>query len=265
MTAGTWDHHRYCDATEAQLAALLDAADAAGPDEPVPGCPGWTVGDLLRHLGYVHRWAGGMVEAASPDVVPMRDLAGTAPKDPAELRPWFVDGAAALLATLRATDPETVMWAWGSGGRAGFWARRMLHENTVHRCDADVAAGREPAVDAGIAADGIEELLALLPVAPMIAPKTANLRGKGEVLALAAPDAGARWLVRLQPDGFTWTREDAAADPGGPDVSDAQAAVRGNVSDLFLFLWGRRKLGDPRLEFSGDDALLVHWVENSAL
>jgi hypothetical protein len=34
-------------------------ARSAGPDAPVPTCPGWTVRDLLAHQGMVHRWASG--------------------------------------------------------------------------------------------------------------------------------------------------------------------------------------------------------------
>ena len=42
-------------ATEAT--ALAAAAEEAGLDAPVPTCPGWTVNDLVLHIGEVHRWA----------------------------------------------------------------------------------------------------------------------------------------------------------------------------------------------------------------
>ena len=77
---------------------------------------------------------------------------------------------------------------------------------------------------------------------------------------LDAADLGSRWLFRLLPDRFEWTRDD-----GGENAGGADATVRGSASDVFLFLWGRRKLGDSALEFSGNDDLLVHWVENSAI
>ena len=56
--------------------ASLDAAvdrmavwsHAAGPDAPVPTCPGWTVRDLLAHQGMVHRWATAVVRADPADV-----------------------------------------------------------------------------------------------------------------------------------------------------------------------------------------------------
>ena len=42
--------------TQGELMALAAGA-GAGPDDPVPSCPEWTVRDLVRHLGGVHRWA----------------------------------------------------------------------------------------------------------------------------------------------------------------------------------------------------------------
>ena len=36
---------------------LADAAERAGLDALVPPCPPWQVRDLLRHTGYIHRWA----------------------------------------------------------------------------------------------------------------------------------------------------------------------------------------------------------------
>ncbi len=44
--------------------ALMAAAVAgADPDGTVPTCPDWTVRDLVRHMGGVHRWATGFVRA----------------------------------------------------------------------------------------------------------------------------------------------------------------------------------------------------------
>ncbi len=40
---------------------LAGCAAAAGLDALVPTCPGWRVRDLLRHIGFVHRWAAGYV------------------------------------------------------------------------------------------------------------------------------------------------------------------------------------------------------------
>lgn len=48
------DHIR---APEPDGHALAAAADRARLHARVPSCPGWKVRELLRHFGYVHRWA----------------------------------------------------------------------------------------------------------------------------------------------------------------------------------------------------------------
>ncbi|WP_030145073.1 maleylpyruvate isomerase family mycothiol-dependent enzyme [Spirillospora albida] len=251
-----WDHGRFCAALEAENAAFAAGFAEGDLDEPVPSCPGWSVGDLVRHLGGIHRWASGTVRVGAPRRLSLREIGVSFPVVAGDHAEWFAEGAGRLLAILRAADPDAPVWTWGTDRHVRFWSRRMLHETAVHRCDLDLALGRPPVVAPEGAADGIDELLGNLESAAAFAPKIENLRGDGETLLFAAPEG--RWLLRLLPDRFEWTRAD---DP----APRADAVVRGGVSDVFLFLWGRRKLGDPHLEFSGDDDLLVHWVENSAL
>ncbi|QKG26445.1 maleylpyruvate isomerase family mycothiol-dependent enzyme [Actinomadura verrucosospora] len=259
MTGRPWDHARHCAALEAEVAAFADAAAGADLEEPVPSCPGWTVAELVRHLGAMHRWAGGTVRVGAPRRLSLRELGVSFPVVLGDHLPWFGEGAERLLEILRAADPDAPVWAWGVDQHARFWSRRMLFETAVHRADLEIARGRTPAIAPEAAVEGMDELLENLESAAAFAPKVENLRGDGEVLAFEAADAGSRRLLRLFPDRFEWTREDAA------DGGAADASVRGAASDVFLFLWGRRKLGDPALEFTGNDDLLVHWVENSAI
>jgi uncharacterized protein (TIGR03083 family) len=268
MTAEPWTHARHCDAAEAEIAAFAAGLQGADPETPVPSCPGWSVADLASHLGGTHRWAEAIVRTRAQERRGRRELGVTFPSEPGEILPWYVEGGERLLGTLRAGDPDLGVWAWGPDPHVRFWSRRMLYETLVHRCDLDIALGREPVVDARIAVDGIDELLTVLPSAAAFAPKIGNLRGDGTALDFVAADAGIRWRFRLWPDRFDWTPEyieDAGATADGGTAGEAGAAVRGDAADVYLFLWGRRKLGDPRLEFSGDDTLLIHWVENSAI
>ena len=57
------------------------------------------------------------------------------------------------------SDP---VWAFGRLRPASFWGRRMAHETAVHRADAELATGREPAFAPDIAADAIDEWLGFL-------------------------------------------------------------------------------------------------------
>src|SRR5690349_20973843 len=54
---------------------LARAAGVAGEGAGVPTCPGWTVGDLVRHTGTFHRWAArivreGLAGPVAEDAVP---------------------------------------------------------------------------------------------------------------------------------------------------------------------------------------------------
>jgi uncharacterized protein (TIGR03083 family) len=148
---------------------LAAAAERAGPSAPVPSCPGWQVRDLLRHTGYVHRWATEYVvgrhltyrEEPSEEEL----LESTGPGDDASLPDWFREGHARLVSALEQADPDLKCWTFlrGSPSPLAFWARRQAHETTIHRVDAQLAAGVPVAgLDTfapGLAADGIDELI----------------------------------------------------------------------------------------------------------
>ena len=55
------NHLDYCDALGAEITQFADVLATADFDDPVPGCPDWSVGDLAQHLGTVHRWAERLV------------------------------------------------------------------------------------------------------------------------------------------------------------------------------------------------------------
>ena len=152
----------HIDALRREGDLLADAAERAGLDAAVPPCPSWQVRDLLRHTGYIHRWATRHV-AECPDHVldgpPEEEILRGGAPDP-ELLDWFRAGHVALVETLTAADPAlecaTFMPAPSS---LAFWARRQAHETAIHRADAESAAGKIPEYLAGFAADGIDELI----------------------------------------------------------------------------------------------------------
>ncbi len=227
------------------------------PATPVPSCPDWTMANLLGHVGGTHRWVDAMVRDQTDHPYHPGKVDGPPPEDPAELPDWLATGAEKLLATLTGTDPDTAMWAWGPDHHARFWSRRMVHEGTVHRVDAELAAGTEPRVDQDVAVDGICEFLENLPGAEVFAPGVAKLRGSGETLGLIATDTGVGWQITLQPDGFDWAH-------AAPDEA-ADATVSGTASDLYLLVWGRLGIDSGRYEVAGDRARLDHWLTYSAI
>src|SRR5829696_2041244 len=194
------------------------AAAAADFDDDVPTCPGWTVRRLVSHLSRVHRSAmNGVVDGT----VEPPALAARPPED-GRLLSWYDDGLARLLDVLADAEPHL----------PDFWPRRLAHETTIHRFDAELAVhGRAGGFDPGLAA------------------------ARGDVL-VECVDTGDRWLVRLEPGQVRSDRPDRR-----PRRCDAR--ITGPAADLYLVLWGRLAL-DPaepgrtrrgRVEVSGDRAL----------
>jgi uncharacterized protein (TIGR03083 family) len=254
-TCHTRDHQRYCEAVAAEIERFASAVDAADPAAPVPTCPEWTVGELTLHVGGVHRWAGQMVRDVAQERLPNRHVEMGLADGERPGAAWLRRGGKRLVAVLRDADPDGSMWAWGADQHARFWARRMLHETTVHRADAEIAVGREPAIDREVAVDGIDEFLDNLPSARRFAPRVAELTGT-DVLAWEATDHPVRWRIALAPGGFAWSHDD------GP----VAAVVSGRAADLLLLAYGRRAAGEAeRFTVTGDADLVAWWRERSSI
>jgi len=249
--------------TEAERVATL--LDGLGTDDwvrPTPTCPGWTVRKVARHIGTAHRWAAAIVRSDTGEAVNPRTLDLGFPESHAGYGDWIRTGAADLATAIREAGPDKPVWSWGPDQHARFWARRMLHETSVHGADMTLALGNTPKVDPAVAADGIDEFLTVLPSAAAFSPKIRTLTGDGETVHLhavdgdpaAAPEDRAEWLITLEPHGFRWRRAHAKG----------AAAVRGPVGELYLFVWGRRAPGAAELEALGDHVLLDHWVMNAS-
>jgi uncharacterized protein (TIGR03083 family) len=254
-------HEDYCSLLDAEIGRLVEITRNGDPMADVATCPGWTLAKLMKHVGIMHRWTRHLVAERVTEPLSSRDVPVTPPGDPRAYPDWLAEGGADLVATLRAADPGTPVWSWGSRHDAGFWARRMLHETTVHRADADLALGREPHIQAGTAADGIDEFLANVGVAEWMAKPLRELEGAGETLHIHATDTPAadahphgrvsgEWTITLSPGTFTWTHGHGKGD----------VAVRGPMSDLLLLLYGRREPFDGRFEVFGDRDLLARWL-----
>jgi uncharacterized protein (TIGR03083 family) len=225
---------------------LAAAAAAAGLDAAVPSCPDWVVRDLVRHQGGIHRWATSYVSAPRTEMwdVDLDDVVGSWPADP-DLLGWFTDGHAALLEALRNASPDLVCWTFlAAPSPLAMWSRRQAHETTIHRVDAELAAGQVPAaVPPDFAADGVDELLSCFITRP-----GGRLRADpARVLRVSCTDAAGDWLVAIGPSGVTTT---AADGKGGASrqAAEADCHVRGGASDLYLALWNRQ----PAAELSTD-------------
>jgi uncharacterized protein (TIGR03083 family) len=217
--------------------ALGDAA-AADLAATIPAAPGWDAAELLRHVGVVHSRARVVLETATMERPTVENGMLAAPPE-AGLVDWYLTGLAGLVAAIRAIDePDRPAYSFSPAHRyVGFWPRRMGHETTIHRVDAEQGAGRPVGViDPSVAVDGIDEIFAVF-VATFGAGRSP---GDGRTVHLHATDAEGEWLVRFA-DG------DLIVDLGH---AKGDAAVRGPAAELLLWLWGRRRLEE--LEVFGD-------------
>jgi len=243
----------YLEAIARASGEIAAAVRDGGRDAPVPSCPGWTVADLVVHLGNVQRWATAMVSTLAPDRID-RSAMNEEPSADA-LLPWFETASAGLVDALAAADPSTPIWTFTPDHTVRFWFRRQAQEAAVHRWDVDRALGRRAPIDAELATDGVAEWLNLTAVRA-----AAELAGRGETVHLHCTDVGSmgtersgsastgtnvgEWLVSLTPDGPTVD----------PIHAKGDVAARGTASDLDLFLWGR--VDADALEVFGDAGLL---------
>jgi uncharacterized protein (TIGR03083 family) len=231
---------RYLELLDLDLEALLAASDDLAA--AVPGCPGWTVRDLLSHVigVYRHKIAALDTDSAPPprESGDWGDLA--ADEDPREtLRTAY----AALRERLTARDPATPTWTWWPGEqRLGFWIRRMAQETAVHRWDAESAAhgpdGATPIPD-DLATDGVDELLGWLTWEWDDDPRP---EADGQTVLVSTADHS--WTLAFTPTRVTVTG-------GGTDGS---AFVAGEPSGLLLHVWGRP--GDHGVATMGDPLAL---------
>jgi len=233
---------------------LTDEVQRVLPSDPVPTCPGWTVQDLVRHIGGVHRWAATVVRGARLQNLTEQEEAAVmaGPTDPAELTTWFTDGAERLRGSLVEAPEDLRAFVFLKNAPAPrlFWARREAHETTIHRVDALAARlGRIPstneaAVTAAVALDGIDELLT-----GFVPRRSSRLRTDEPFRMTIAPtDPGVAWTVAVSAQPPVVTR---SSDP------HAQGVLTGTSVALYLGLWNR---GDDIAENGTVDAL-GHWRE----
>jgi uncharacterized protein (TIGR03083 family) len=204
---------------------LAAAAERAGLTTPVPTCPDWEVRDLLLHTGRVHRWAATVVEQARTEPVPQT---GFPMPDDEGVVDWFRDGVTELVDVLTAAPSDLDCWKFirDSPSALQFWARRQAHETAIHSVDAEAAAGLPSPIPTSLAADGVDELLC------GFLPRNRELRADTErSILISATDSGDHWLVRYGPDRPVGARV--------PEPVDADSAVAGTASELYLALWNR--------------------------
>ena len=221
-----------------RLARTLETSDVS---TPVVSCPGWTLGDLAYHVGEVHRFWTWIVreQIADPEAAD-RPKATDPPDD--ELASWLRAGVGELVPLLRSVDPATPVWSWAPQHEVAFVQRRMAHETSVHRWDAEDAVGiADAASPADLASDGVSEYFFLA---------TAERYPGHARIGLRATDTGHEWTGWLAGGRLQWSL----------GACDAPGVLVGQASDLLLTLWRRREVGDSRVSLLGDRAAVTEFL-----
>lgn len=254
------DYERYCGEIVEQTDLLVASLGGQDMNTPVPSCPEWSVGQLVRHVGHGHRWATDAVRGQGD--MPrtdraMRELSQYTHEDPAELAGWLRDGARDLEVALREVGPNMRVWTPIPAGKKTpeFFARRFTHETLVHRVDAALALGATFEIPRDLAVDAVDEWLEL---AQVVWPRRdverhRALHGPDSTLHFHATDTHAEWVVDLTGEEFVWRHAH----------EKSAVAVRGPVADLLLVLYRRRTVDAADVEVFGNAELLASWRDVS--
>jgi uncharacterized protein (TIGR03083 family) len=237
---------RFLDTLGIEVELLLDAAHTASVDTPVPACPGFTIGEIIRHVGGVYRVAKlWPVEGRAPREWQRDPAPGQSTED------YLRAGLAEVVEEFAAHDPADRAASWWPADRTyGFWCRRLAHETTVHRYDVQEAA-RAPITEiaADFAIDGVDEALAAWfgQRLPMLGLSGTTTR------SVAVRTGGHHWIARAGP-GQTQAWRCSAA-----DADQADALVSGSPMSVYLWLWGRQ--GHQAVAWERDeDAIGQFWA-----
>jgi uncharacterized protein (TIGR03083 family) len=227
----------------------------------VPSCPEWSVATLVGHVGEAYTYVRLMIEAGGEDNVNELEDLGLPPdienwfradlrsdSIPDTLLEWLGAAARSLEESFADTEPGAPAWTWWEPDQtAGFWLRRMAQETSVHRWDVEAARGEPEPIEAGLAADGIDEMLDIY--TPRWCRPKSGMTGSGESYCLRRSDEDTSWTVRFPDEGVEVTKGDGRA----------QVTVTGSASDLILALWGR--IPFQQLAVEGDAGLLDRWFQ----
>jgi uncharacterized protein (TIGR03083 family) len=245
-------------------AALLEQNESFGemirdadPSTPVPTCPGWTLRQLMRHVGRGDRWAAQIIDdRCSQALDPRAVREGKPPDDLAGAIAWLHGSPRALIAAVERAGADTQVWTFLGPQPAAWWIRRRLHEAAVHRADAAIALGLDYRLSAELSADAISEWL------ERVVADAGSPLSDGQALHLHATDAGEHWLLRDGDNALTLTHEDHEDREKHQDEA-ASAGVSGPATGLLLALVRRWSAQQAGLRLSGDTGVWQTWLDRT--
>ena len=246
------DRRRHIQDESDRFGVVLARTD---PANRVPTCPDWNAVDLLKHFTQVHQfWAAVIGDRLTGTAVGEFEKSRPAlPDDPAQLLDLRHEATADLLTALTDRDPSEQAWSWFPADQTvGFTWRMQTHEATMHRVDAELAAGLPISrIDPEVAADGIDHAVNVMWA---WAPAEVERRVTGTI-ELKATDTSQSWLVKtFRWSGQAWGQTfNAQIGCERAEAGEADATVTGTAEDLDLLIWTR---ADRTVVRSGDQHAL---------
>ena len=236
------DNSRYLECLAADYGDLRDAAAAVELTVPVPTCPGWTMGDLVFHVGevYLHK-----VTVMRTGEWPKQWPPPGAEQEP-EL-PLLGRAYGELIAEFGARQPTDATPTWYDPDQTvAFWIRRMAQETVIHRIDAELAAGLPvtPVPD-DLSVDGVDEVLKRFlgyDVEALGQLKGGHLASDGGTDTITVMAGQTAWTVRPSPREVV-IEDGASANPC--------VVIQAAPDPMLRWLWGRA--GDHALRLTGEE------------
>jgi uncharacterized protein (TIGR03083 family) len=223
---------------DAESRRLAEVLASTNPGARCPTCPEWSAADLLWHLTEVHYfWAGILDQRVMSDAeVPAVEAAK--PDRPATVDALLGlrdDATAKLLAALAARDDAEPCWSWWPPDQTvGFTRRMQTYEATMHRVDAELAAGAPVSpISSGVAEGAVDHAVDVM---WGWMPEGASAQS-GDLVEVVATDTGATWHV----DVGAWMTAGGRSAPRAVRATggDPTARVSGTAENLALWAWTR--------------------------
>ena len=233
-------------------------AVSAGLAAPVPPCPGWTVLDLVLHVGLAHRWATAVLDGLPQAQWPTDESVRAEGLRSGDVLDWFDDGMVRLLQVLTGSpeDLQAFFFLKDAPPPRDAWARRQCHETTIHGVDTMAARMRrlpqaaETWIRPELAADGVDELLRGF--VPRRSGRVRTAPGQPPyAVRVQAIDIDRAWTMRVSADPVVTTTgsrtQEAQPSPqtqpspetGGEPHGIPAVVLEGTAAQLYLGLWNR--------------------------
>lgn len=230
------------------------------PEARVPSCPEWNAADLLWHLTGVHRFWSRILGEDARDDAAAEAIENDEVERPADMAGMLGMREAVtleLLTQLANLADDEPRWSWFPADQTvGFTRRMQTYEATMHRVDAELAAGVEVSpIAADVAAGAVDHCVEVMWDAVGAWVPEDSTDESTAIVELVAADSDRSWLVDVGHFHGVGARSGKEFDfvraRRATDGSEPTGSVTGSAEQLALWAWGRAPIDS--VSISGSD------------